>query len=181
MAGISPPSSRTHLLLCWRRFALERPVARNARLAFVALDDGRERQKADRKDKPEALPKECPACTFLKPAKAPKCPACGFKPEKQSDIQCEAGELVEMTPLRAKAKSDEKAFVFGQLRVYGRRKGHKPGWAANQFRERFGVWPDRHKGAPDVEPTPEILNWIKSRQIAFAHRRKEPTYAVAAE
>lgn len=156
------------------------------RLGFVtdirhdALDDGRERQKADRKEKPEALPKECPSCTFLKPAKAPKCPACGFKSEKQSAIQCEDGELVEMTPRKAKASADQKASVYGQLRLYAKRKGYSNGWEAHKFREMFGVWPDRHKHAADVEPTPELLSWIKSRQIAFAKRREQP-HAIAAE
>lgn len=158
------------------------------RLGFVTdihfdyLDDGQERQKAEPRQKPEALPKECSACNFLKPAKTPKCPACGFKPERQSEIQCEDGELVEMTPRRKKAKSDEKAFVFGQLKAYARSKGHKPGWAANKFRERFDVWPNAYRNAPEIEPTAETLGWIKSRQIAFANRRnKEPTYAAAAE
>lgn len=157
------------------------------RLGFVtdihhdALDDGRERQKAEPRQKPEALPKECSACNFLKPAKVPKCPACGFKPERQSEIQCEDGELVEMTPVRKKAKADEKAFVFGQLRSYAKSRRLREGWAAHKFKEMFGVWPNAHRLAPDVEPTPEILGWIKSRQIAFANRRKEPTYAAAAE
>lgn len=157
------------------------------RLGFVTdihhdvLDDGRERQKAEPRQKPEALPKECSACNFLKPAKTPKCPACGFKPERQSEIVCEDGQLVEMTPRRKKAKADEKAFVFGQLKAYARSKGHKPGWAANKFRERFDVWPNACRDAPEIEPTAETLNWIKSRQIAFANRRKEPTYAAAAE
>lgn len=158
------------------------------RLGFVTdihhdvLDDGRERQKAERREKPEALPKECSACNFLKPAKTPKCPACGFKPERQSDIQCDDGELVEMTPLRKRAKADEKAFVFGQLRSYAKSRRLREGWASHKFKEMFGVWPNAHRLAPDVEPTPEILSWIKSRQIAFANRRnKEPTYAAAAE
>ena len=157
------------------------------RLGFVTdihhdvLDDGRERQKADPRQKPEALPKECSACNFLKPAKTPKCPACGFKPERQSEIVCEDGQLVEMTPRRKKAKADEKAFVFGQLRHYAKSRRLREGWAAHKFREMFGVWPNAHRLAPDVEPTPEILSWIKSRQIAFANRRKEPTYAAAAE
>ncbi|BAU93413.1 helicase domain-containing protein [Methylorubrum populi] len=157
------------------------------RLGFVTdihhdvLDDGRERQKAEARQKPEALPKECSACNFLKPAKTPKCPACGFKPERQSEIVCEDGQLVEMTPIRKKAKADEKAFVFGQLRSYAKSRRLREGWAAHKFKEMFGVWPNAHRLAPDVEPTPEILGWIKSRQIAFANRRKEPTYAAAAE
>lgn len=143
------------------------------RLGFVtdihhdSLDDGRERQKAERKAKPEALPKECPGCQFLKPAKTPKCPACGFKPERQSEVVCEDGDLVEMTPKRVRADSAEKGLMFGQLRHYARTRGYADGWAANKFRERYGVWPDRYHNAPLVQPTPTTLSWIRSRQIAW--------------
>ncbi|GJD88206.1 Putative DNA repair helicase RadD [Methylobacterium hispanicum] len=147
------------------------------RLGFVtdihhdALDDGRERQKQDRKRHLEALPKECPSCAFLKPAKSPKCPACGFKPEKQSEIVCEDGDLVEMRPVRAKARTDEKAEIYGQLKLYGRRRGYSPGWASHQFRELTGVWPNHYRTAPEREPNQFILGWLKHRQIASAKRR----------
>ena len=143
------------------------------RLGFVtdihhdALDDGRERQKQDRKRRPKALPKECPSCAILKPPKSPKCPACGFKPERQSEVVCEDGDLVEMTPKRVRADSAEKGLMFGQLRHYAQTRGYADGWAANKFRERYGVWPDRYHNAPLVQPTPTTLSWIKSRQIAW--------------
>ncbi|MFY9292706.1 MAG: DEAD/DEAH box helicase [Methylorubrum rhodinum] len=143
------------------------------RLGFVtdirhdALDDGRERSKQEREIRAPALPKECPSCKFLKPAKVAKCPSCGFKPEKQSEIQCEDGDLVEMTPKRARAGVAEKESLFGQLKHYARRRDYSEGWAAHKFRELTGVWPDRYHNAPLVEPTPFLLGWIKSRQIAW--------------
>lgn len=147
------------------------------RLGFVtdirhdALDDGRQRQKQERKPRTEALPKECPSCKYLKPAKVPKCPSCGFKPEKQTEIECEDGDLVEMTPARARAGTTEKESLYGQLKHYAKRRGYKDGWAANKFRELTGVWPDRYHNAPLVEPSPFILSWIKSRQIAWVKGR----------
>lgn len=147
------------------------------RLGFVtdihhdALDDGRARQKQERQARPEALPKKCPSCAFLKPAKVPKCPACGFKPEKQSEIRCEDGNLVELKHERFKAKAEEKIALFGQLKLYGRRRGYAPGWAAHQFKEFTGVWPNRYQHAPEREPERRILNWLKSKQIALAKRR----------
>lgn len=156
------------------------------RLGFVTdihhdrLDDGRERQKRDARERPEPLPKECSSCSFLKPPKVHACPACGFKPEKQSEISCEDGELVEVRPLKAKARTLEKANLFGQLKLVGRRRGYSSGWAANQFRELTGVWPNHYRDAPEVEPTPEILGWVKSRAIAFA-RKREVHHVQAAE
>ena len=156
------------------------------RLGFVTdirkdeLNDGRERQKAEAKQRPTALPKECPKCHFVKPAKSPKCPACGFKAEKQNEIECEDGDLVEMTPQRARAGVDEKASLFGQLRYYARRREYSDGWAAHKFKELTGVWPDRYHNTPLVEPTPFILGWIKSRQIAWV-KAKGRSHAHAAE
>lgn len=143
------------------------------RLGFVTdirrdkLDDGRERAKAEARERKEALPKECPSCKYLKPAKMPKCPVCGFKPEKQSDIECEDGDLVEMTPVRARAGTTEKESLFGQLKYYAKRKEYSEGWAAHKFKEMTGVWPDRYHNAPLVEPSAFLLSWIKSRQIAW--------------
>ncbi len=57
--------------------------------------------------------------------------------------------------------------MFGQLRHYARTRGYADGWAANKFRERYGVWPDRYHNAPLVQPTPTTLSWIRSRQIAW--------------
>ena len=145
-----------------------------------ALDDGRQRQKREAKVRPEALPTKCPSCAFLKPPKVPKCPACGFKPQKQSDVKCDDGELVEMTPRRSRASTIEKESYFGQLKHFARRRNYSEGWAAHKFRELTGVWPDRYHNAPLVEPTPFILSWIKSRQIAYIKSKGSP-YAHAAQ
>lgn len=156
------------------------------RLGFVTdihhaeLDDGRERSRQEARARPEALPKECPSCHFLKPAKVTTCPACGFKPEKQSEIECEDGDLVEMSPARARAGVAEKESLFGQLKHYARSRNYSEGWAAHKFRELTGVWPDRYHKAPLVEPTPFIRNWIKSRQIAWV-KSKGGAHARAAQ
>jgi hypothetical protein len=50
-------------------------------------------------------------------------------------------------------------------------KGYKRGFAAQMYRNKCGVWP---KGLKDTvqNPSPETLNYIKSRMIAFSHGRK---------
>ncbi len=116
------------------------------RLGFVTdihhaeLDDGKQRAGA-KAAKNEALPKECPSCHLLKQPKVHACPACGFKPAKQSDIECEDGELVEVKG--RKPTMDEKLDFLGQLLSIVHEKGYRRGWAANQYRERFGVWPPK--------------------------------------
>jgi DNA repair protein RadD len=150
------------------------------RLGFVTdqtqtwLDDGKGRNAVERKiDVP--LPKECPSCKLLRPAKVSLCPACGFKPERQSDIQCDDGELVEITAKAAKKDRltlDKKRWLFGQFRHYAHARGYQPGWAAHSFKEFTGEFPDGLDNAPRVEPTTRLLSWIEARMIRRAMGKK---------
>lgn len=150
------------------------------RLGFVThishekLCDG---SKADKKSKKrdEPLPKECSKCAYLKPPKTHKCPECGFTPEAQSKVEVETGELEELSLSQRRhnrvTSSAEKEQFFGGLKQYARKKGYKPGWAANQYKERFGVWPNKYKDAKAVPPNEDVLGWIQHQQIKYAKRR----------
>jgi len=48
-------------------------------------------------------------------------------------------------------------------------RGYKPGWAAYKYKEKFGAWPPRGNVVP-IEPSPEVLSWVRSRMIAYARR-----------
>lgn len=149
------------------------------RLGFVtdihhqSLCKGEENKNAKR-ERPVPVPKECPKCTYLKPAKVNTCPMCGFKPERQSQVETEEGELVELTRAQRKnnrdATPDEKRRFYGELLGYCRRNGKKPGFAAHTYRARFGVWPDKYRDAPTLEPGQETMNYIRSRNIRHARR-----------
>jgi DNA repair protein RadD len=141
---------------------------------YDCLDDGKPKEKSKAKEKEEPLPKECPKCHFLKPAKVFLCPSCGFKPEKQTDIVNEKGELAELTGKTANKKytPEQKKQFYGELIWYGRYKGYKPGWAANQYRAKFGVWPNAHKDARISQPTDLSLGFIKHINIKNAHRAR---------
>lgn len=61
------------------------------------LCDGTKTKKEKNAEKKEApLPKECPKCHRMKPAGVPICPECGFKPEKQADVETIPGELKQI-------------------------------------------------------------------------------------
>lgn len=143
---------------------------------YEGLDDGKPNTSSVRKKKEPPLPKECPSCHFLRPARVSKCPACGFKPEQQSDVEVVDGELVVMSKSKAKANrqysTEEKARFFGELKYYANAKGFKEGWAANKYREKFGVWPNAHRGASMVTTSEEVLGWIRHSQIKWAKSNK---------
>jgi hypothetical protein len=45
--------------------------------------------------------------------------------------------------------------------------GYKPGWIAHKYHEKFGDWP-QHGGVTPIKPSPEVLSWVRSRNIAWA-------------
>jgi hypothetical protein len=48
-------------------------------------------------------------------------------------------------------------------------RNHKPGWAAQKFKERFGAYPPRSwNSAQPVQPSPAVSSWVRSRNIAYA-------------
>jgi DNA repair protein RadD len=49
-------------------------------------------------------------------------------------------------------------------------RGYKPGWIAHKFKEKFGHWPTCRYVAP-IEPSREVLSWVRSRNIAYAKAR----------
>jgi superfamily II DNA or RNA helicase len=149
------------------------------RLGFVTDVDDRhtvldmgKKQKNTPQEKVEPLPKECPQCKFVKPVKVWECPNCGYKPERQHAVVEAQGQLEELTRTQKKnnknASPEQKKSVYGQFLWYCREKGKKPGYAANLYKRLYGVWPNRHKDAIVVPPSPEILSYITAMNIRYA-------------
>lgn len=155
------------------------------RLGFVTdihhetLDMGREKTSAGQaREKHTPLPKECTACTFLKPAKVHKCPNCGFAPEKQPTVETVEGELVElksrMTVAEKRNRStdwQDKISFMGQLRLIAAERGRSSGWVAHAYKKYFGVWPndERVRNAPTAgEASQHVRSWVKAQDIAYA-------------
>lgn len=132
-------------------------------------------ERAESAERAERLPKECPSCKFLRPAGVATCPACGFKPEPRNTVEQIDGELEELVRGQKKLNRivppESKAAFYGELRWIARERGYSDGWVSNQYRNKFGVWPNAYKGEAPVEPSPETRSWIKSQMIRFAKRR----------
>ena len=135
----------------------------------LELDDGNASKAGSRKQERKASePKACPSCKYVRPAGVHVCPSCGFAPTRQSDVQVAAGELVKLDRKGKKpATHDVKQHVYSQLLHVASARGYRPGWAANKYRARFGVWPRGLRDVP-AAPTGELLGWLKSQQIRFA-------------
>lgn len=117
---------------------------------------------------------DCAKCKALRTAGEP-CPHCGFMPVKQGrPFVCDDGELGLVQGGKSKASAygpAERARWHAMLLRIADERGYKRGWAAHKYKEKFNSWP-AYGAIPDpIEPTPEVLSWVRSRQIAFAKGR----------
>lgn len=127
-----------------------------------------QKQVIERKEK---LPNKCANCAALH--KGLKCPYCGHKRKPIAGVETVDGELIELTPAKAKneqaTKAEKQLFYSMALWMAGQR-GYKQGWAANLYRGKFQVWP---RGLSDIATPADqaFLNYEKSRRIAYAKRK----------
>lgn len=106
------------------------------------------------------------------------CPQCGWKvPFSKKDVEVVEADLVRIGKKLVKKLPDgwpSHDIFYAMLIHYGHGKGYKPGWAAVKFKEKTDVWPERHwMNMASVPPSKRILNWIISRNIAYAKGRKK--------
>lgn len=147
----------------------------HARHGFVTdikhhyLLDGKAAKQDTRKEQGEKMPRECSKCGALRAGR--ECLSCGFVASRQSEIEAEAGELVEVKARKPKATSEDKQQWWSELLSVAGARGRTRGWASNTYREKFGVWP---RGLSDERrvPGPEVIGFVKHKDIAFAKRRQ---------
>lgn len=151
------------------------------------LDTGRGKvATAAKREKRVPLPKCCASCAALMPVLSTVCPACGAEQPKTTGVTMIDGELVEVgsavegKPAResvlGRLQQQGKVAVYGQLLCMAHERGHKDGWAAHKYREIFGVWPRGLAGSL-YDPTPELMSWIRHRNIAWAKAKPRATDA----
>lgn len=141
----------------------------------VALDDGEkdynERDQIKEQEEKEVKMKDCPQC--FRQFTGIRC-SCGYEIPIEVQLQATQEELEKLEKAEAKMVSKEdKISFYAQLKNYAHAKNYNPSWADHKYRERFGTWfgfGNKHN-LPMETVTPEVANWIKSRQIAWAHRK----------
>jgi hypothetical protein len=102
-------------------------------------------------------PNKCPKCNALIRRGLNLCPMCGSIIGHTRTPRAVDGELVAIGKKRLE-RSEEQAFYSGLL-DFAQRRGFKEGWAANKFRERFGVWPNRLNKVP-MTPRKAVREFI---------------------
>lgn len=143
----------------------------------LELDDGKPKvNEGGSREKATPLPKLCSKCSFLKPAKVHTCPVCGFKPERQSEVESEDGDLKKMSrgPKKTDMTPAEKAQFFAELKGLAAERGKSNGWVLANFKNRTGHWPHNKNSIAAQAPSQATRDWVKSRQIAWAKSRSNP-------
>jgi DNA repair protein RadD len=119
---------------------------------------------------------ECTQCGGIR-VTGEACHCCGFKPKLRGEaIVFRDGELGEVKNGKARStlvKADKDRW-HAELISIAQDKGYEKwaGWAAHKFKDKFGEWPPRVIPAPR-KPSPEVLSWVRSRQIAYAKAKEK--------
>lgn len=151
----------------------------HARLGFVTdihhetLDMGRPKERGKPAEKKEKLPKVCPSCSFLKPVGMHECPACGFTPDHRQDVETAEGELVAIKGKKRKFTQADKTRWWSEILGYCHEKDKERNFGLAVYREKFDEWPSNKWGTSPVKAGEEVRRYIKSRNIAWAKRRKK--------
>jgi DNA repair protein RadD len=113
---------------------------------------------------------ECAQCGALRVGGKP-CPNCGFLPKRPAEYVAHIdGDLGLVNGGNVKPAAHDPDQWHGMLTAIAEERGYKPGWIAHKFKEKFGHWPVRQYPKP-IKPSPEVLSWVRSRNIAWAKSR----------
>lgn len=144
------------------------------------LLDGSEPKKSERvkkeQEKKEKKPKECPRCSYVKPAGQYVCAKCGYKPLAGEDVETDESRELEIVKGTKKAYTKQQKQEFyseliamkNEFKLKGKPKGDR--WHDAMYKQKFGVWAKGLHDSPKA-PTIETRNYVKSRMIAFAKGR----------
>jgi len=130
--------------------------------------DATEKGKQERKPRAKKLPRECSKCAVV--FSGLTCPACGHERKPISGVETVDGDLIEITGKKKPPTKAEKQAWWSGIQTIRKARGRAPGWAAHTYRDKFGMWP---RGLDDAcgEATPEMWNFVKSKDIRYAKRK----------
>ena len=133
----------------------------------TALPDGA--GEAAKKEPLDKVKKEskCGSCGALWIWPDRVCGECGWtRPMKE--VLNVPGKMIELEA--GKRSAEENQSFYSELLFFSRMRGYKDGWAAHKYKEKYGVFP-RGLGVELKSPGFKTLQWIKSRNIAYAKAR----------
>jgi len=140
-----------------------------------ALDDGEKQYKEEtvvkKEEGKEKEPQTCPQCFGYMYGLRCKC---GYEIPKNKAVETTNEDLVKLKREANKEVTyEQKQKFLSELYVYAKQKKYQRGWAANKYRERFGVWPNQIKPVQAWGVSEETIRYIKHLNIKNAMRNKK--------
>jgi hypothetical protein len=129
------------------------------------LDDGEKAftEKDQLKEVKEKKQSNCPACSKI--MIGIRC-SCGYEIPIRERLETDSSTLVQLSGAKNPTTADKSIFYSGLL-SYGRDKGYSDGWAAHQYKTKFGVWP-RMLDIRITKAIPtSVTGWIQHQQIKW--------------
>jgi superfamily II DNA or RNA helicase len=136
------------------------------------LDDGEKKynEKSLTKEKKEPKVRPCPMCGAEMMGMRCKC---GYEVPIKEQIETTKEELVKLNRDANKTVSvEDKTKFFSELLLYSKQKGYKKGWAANKYKERFGVFPNRIQPTQAWYVSEQTRRYLKHLNIKYAKSKK---------
>lgn len=116
--------------------------------------------------------RECSSCRSILPRGAMRCNVCGLQ-LVFDDVEVIPGELTDLKKgpkKEPKPKKDDKQAFYSGLIDFGMRRGFKEGWAANQYRAKFGVWPRGLEAVP-MTPRKAVKDFIAESRKKYLEQK----------
>lgn len=135
-------------------------------IGHASLNAQKPGEKAERKEKAEKLPKECPKCGVLRVGAL--CPACGHEAQPPK-LEHADGELKQITGKVRLPTRDEKQRFWSMALWLDNDRGRAGKLAKGLYRGKFGVWPQGLSYRPE-RPDAAFMDYEKSRRIAWAKK-----------
>lgn len=130
-----------------------------------------EREQTDLKEK-NIKTQECPEC--YQEMIIPAC-ECGYQlPVQDVVVEDDGSMLVELTGKSANRKDSKEAKeqFYSELLYYEKMKGYKRGWAANQYRSKYDVWPNKINSYYTDSISEMTQGWLTHQRIKYAKSKK---------
>ena len=133
------------------------------------LDKTLKGEKQKTKPQAEKLPKACANCGALHTGLL--CPYCGHERKPIAGVETAEGELIQISGKAAPPTKQMKQEWWSALKTIQKAKRRSDKWCSYTFRAKFGTYP---RGLDDMPgtATPEVWNYVKSRDIAYAKRKE---------
>jgi DNA repair protein RadD len=177
--GLRPAPGKNNLILIDHSGAVFRHGLLEDKIEWTLHTDKRAENPTHAKRDMGAIGRliECSQCGAMRTA-GEKCQHCGFLPQRRPDaIVFADGELARVnrqTRTAASTEDPNERMRWHAMLVHIRNeRGYHPKWPLAKYREKFGTWPPYGVRPTPIQPSPEVVAWVRSRAIAYAKAKEK--------